>query len=83
MKEKVLKRFKTPEAYKEYNRKRYQDNKRKYLLYKVNSMIKILSALGCTVTPPPEEQLNAAIGAYLENRPRRERIDWGELENET
>lgn len=66
MKESVLKRFKAPEAYKEYNRKRYQDNKRKYLLYKVNSIIKILSTLGYTVTPPPEEQLNAAIDSYYD-----------------
>lgn len=75
-KEQILKRFETPEQYREYNRQRYQNNKRKCMLSKVNSIVKMLRNLGCTVTPPPDDQLNAAIDNYLANQPHRERIDW-------
>ena len=75
-KEQILKRFGTPEQYREYNRQRYQNNKRKCLLSKVNSITKILRNLGYTVTPPPADQLDAAIDNSLANQPHRQRIDW-------
>lgn len=65
---------------KDYNRLRYRSNPRRNFENDIRSYVKKLQTLGYTVTPPSAEQLDAAINAYLENRPRRERIDWGAAE---
>lgn len=65
---------------KEYNRLRYRSNPRRNFENDIRSYVKKLQLLGYTVTPPSAEQLDAAIDSYLENRPRRERIDWGAAE---
>lgn len=65
---------------KEYNRLRYRSNPRRNFENDLRSYVKKLQTLGYTVTPPPAEQLDAAIDAYLESRPRRDRIDWGAAE---
>lgn len=65
---------------KEYNRLRYRSNPRRNFENDLRSYVKKLQKLGYTVTPPPAEQLDAAIDAYLESRPRRDRIDWGAAE---
>lgn len=66
--------------YKEYNRIRYRSNPRRNFEQEIRSHVKKLRALGCVVTFPPEDELNAAIDNYLANRPRRERIDWEAME---
>ena len=65
---------------KEYNRLRYRSNPRRNFENDLRSYVKKLQTLGYTVTPPPADQLDAAIDNYLANRPRRERIDWGAAE---
>lgn len=65
---------------KEYNRLRYRSNPRRTFEHDLRSYVKKLQTLGYTITPPPAEQLDAAIDNYLANRPRRERIDWGVIE---
>lgn len=78
-KEQILKRFGTVERYKEYNRQRNQNNRRGRFVSEIKSAVKKLRAVGCIVTPPPEDELNAAIDNYLANRTRREKIDWEAL----
>ena len=65
---------------KEYNRLRYRSTPRRNFENDLRSFVKKLQTLGYTVTPPPADQLDAAIDNYLANRPRRERIDWGAAE---
>ena len=65
---------------KDYNRLRYRSNPRRNFENDIRTYVKKLQMLGYNVTPPSAEQLDAAIDAYLENRPRRERIDWGAKE---
>lgn len=66
-------------TYKEYNRMRYRSNPRRTFEQEIRSNAKKLRALGCIVTFPPKDELNAAIDNYLANRTRRPRIDWEEL----
>ena len=63
---------------KEFNKLRYRQ--RKSFVSEVKSRANMLRALGCVVTFPPDDELNSAIDKYLENRPRRDRIDWEAVE---
>lgn len=74
------KRKEFPMDIKEYNRLRYRSTPRRNFENDIRSYVKKLQTLGYTVTPPPDDQLDAAIENYLANRPRRERIDWGAVE---
>lgn len=64
---------------KEYNKLRYRSNPRRTFEHEIRSNAKKLRSLGCIVTFPPEDELNAAIDNYLANRTRREKIDWEAL----
>lgn len=81
-KETIIKKYKTEKAYREHNRQRYEKNRRSMFVSEIKSAVTRLRAVGCIVTPPPEDELNAAIDNYLANRPRRPRIDWEDIENE-
>lgn len=71
-------RFPMSITIKEYNKLRYRQ--RKNFVSEVKSRANMLRALGCVVTFPPDDELNSAIDKYLENRPRRDRIDWEAVE---
>lgn len=64
----------TVAALKEYNRQRYHSDPRHTFEREVRSYAKKLRALGCVVTFPPDDELNAAIDNYLANRTKRKRI---------
>lgn len=64
----------TVAALREYNRQRYHSDPRRVFECNIRSYAKILRALGCVVTFPPEDELNKAIDNYLENRAKRKRI---------
>ena len=61
-------------ALKEYNRQRYRSTPRRNFENDLRSYVKKLQTLGYTVTPPPADQLDAAIYNFLKNRETRKRI---------
>lgn len=60
--------------YKEYNRLRYARDPRKSFKTTLRSHARILERCGYQVTPPPADQLEDAVTAYLATRTKRERI---------
>lgn len=60
---------------KEYNKLRYHSDPKRTFMTAIRSHQKILKQLGFTVIPPDDKTLSHAVDTYLENRPRRQRLD--------